>query len=285
MLGGMWWFFAGCWYTEEEFQEDLLEGICGGKSFSINDDAPADATIPYFGMNMTGIPSGTFCMGSDEEEANSDEQPVHAVALTRPFWLGTTEVTQAEYLAATGETPSSNAGCDDCPVEEVSWYDAAILANVLSDEEGLEVCYDYGTEPEPSDDDPYDCEGFRLPTEAEWEYAARAGEYTTYAGSDDIDEVAWYAGNADSTEPVCGLDPNAWGLCDMSGNAWEWTGDGYFAYPTEAQTDPSASGGRPVLRGGGWNEVPAGVRASVRFGTTASADGDFIGLRLARSAQ
>ena len=260
---------------------------CATPTFSINEDAPSDTTIPDLAVAMTGIPSGTFCMGSEDAEAYPEEAPVHMVTLTHPFWIGTTEFTQTQYVAARGKSPSRNEGCDDCPVEWVTWYDAAVLANALSEAEGLEACYSPGPEPDPADGYPYDCGGYRLPTEAEWEYAALAGNYTRYAGSDDADEVAWTSANSGGyTQPVCGLGLNAWGLCDMSGNVYEWTGDAHGYYTAEAQTDPVAAGGNSLVVRGGCMEVdPLLARASARSSGEPYARGSNLGLRLVRTSQ
>jgi formylglycine-generating enzyme required for sulfatase activity len=235
-------------------------------------------------IEMIAIDAGSFFMGSTD--GASDESPVHAVTLTRDFWLGGSEVTQAQWEAVMGAWDFHNDGCAGCPAESMSWYEVALFANALSDEEGLDRCYTAdGTDTD--DGNPYDCEGYRLPTEAEWEYAARAGEDFTYAGSDDADEVAWTSENADESQRVCTKDANAWGLCDMSGNVWEWTNDWYAEdyYAASPEGDPPGASAGPgrVVRGGSWDDTPAGARVANRGWHTPADRRSYLGLRLARA--
>ena len=266
----------GCWVTDEE--------ICA--ALASNDDAPSDTTVPDVVIEMTGIPSGAFCMGSEDDYADFDEDPVHAVTLTHGFWIGRTEVTQAQWEAVMGTWSFGNDGCEDCPAEQLSWEDAALFANALSTAEGLDACY----EEDGSDvaTDPYACEGYRLPTEAEWEYAARARADTTYAGSDDPDKVAWYDDNSgEMSHEVCGLDVNAWGLCDMSGNVCEWTGDWYddAYYEASPAEDPAGAGAGSdrVDRGGSWYDPSGNLRTSFRYWVGPGDRRVTLGLRVARA--
>ena len=230
---------------------------------------------------MVLVKPGTFTMGSpsSEEGRDDDEGPQHTVRITRSFWLGATEVTQGEYTALMGKNPSKFTACGDkCPVEQVSWDEAVAFANARSRKEGLPECYSGSTFKGLS------CKGYRLPTEAEWEYAARAG--TTGARYGELDDVAWYDGNSGSTtHPVGTKQPNAWGLHDMLGNVWEWTGDGWGAYASGTATDPlgSGDGSLRVLRGGSWGNGARGVRAAYRFRGVPSLRLDNLGFRLARS--
>ncbi len=242
-----------------------------------------DYTTAY-GGTMVAITAGTFEMGSE------DYGPVHTVTLTHDFWIGQTEVTQAQYLAGTGASPSYFSSCGStCPVEQVSWADAAVYANALSAAEGLERCYTAtGSDLSASlSGDPYACEGYRLPTEAEWEYAARGGESYTYSGSETVGDVAWTEDNSGSTtHPVAGKAANAFGLYDMSGNVFEWPSDWYGPYAADATADPvgAASSSERVYRGGGWYNPPANARVAFRSGTGPFGAYSAIGLRLARSA-
>jgi formylglycine-generating enzyme required for sulfatase activity len=222
-----------------------------------------------YGSTMVAIAAGSFSMGSIL--GDGDEAPVHTVTLTHDFWIGQTEVTQAQYQAGMGTNPSYYASCGtDCPVERVSWNMAAVYANALSAAEGLDLCYtSTGSDLVSSlGYNPYNCEGYRLPTEAEWEYAAKAGGSYTYSGSSTIDDVAWYSGNSGSTtHAVAGKAANAWGLYDMSGNVWEWTNDNYLPYSATAAVDPIAVGAGVyrVVRGGDWYWSYAYARVSNRL--------------------
>jgi len=212
-------------------------------------------------------------MGSPTDEVSRrDNELQHQVTLTRAFCMQVTEVTQGEYQALMGETPSYFSDCGpNCPVENLSWTEAITYANALSEAEGLAPCYDaFGDLAAVVT--PYDCEGYRLPTEAEWEYAARAGTTTAwYCGDAEacVDGIAWYVGNSGgTTHPVGEKDPNAWGLYDMSGNVYEWVWDGYESYSSLAQTDPSGSGNgtNRVDRGGGRHSDARDLRSASRYG-------------------
>jgi formylglycine-generating enzyme required for sulfatase activity len=226
--------------------------------------APLPRTIapPAAPPGYVQISAGQFTMGSPPTEENrSDDETQHLVTITRSFWLKATPVTQAEYEALMGTNPSHfKSGEANCPVENVSWLDAVAYVNKLSDREGLPRAYDAN-----GGFAGLDCRGYRLPTEAEWEYACRAGSSAARYG--DLDQVAWYKENAGSTtRPVAQKRPNAWGLYDMLGNVWEWTNDWYGFYPTGAVTDPvgPASAGIRVVRGGSWFSFARFVRAAHR---------------------
>ena len=218
----------------------------------------------------------------------TDNETQHEVVLTRAFLMKTTEVTQAEWRAVMGNNPSRQADCPNCPVENVSWDDAVGYLNKLSAREGLEACYGSGGKFEG-----LDCTGYRLPTEAEWEYAARAGTSGPQHGS--LDAVAWYEGNSDGqSHPVGTRSKNAWGLYDMMGNVWEWTGDRYSEYPSGKVTDPTGkvtdptgppSGVYRVGRGGSWSYVAQNARSAFRSYLAPGSRFDDLGFRAVRTAR
>jgi formylglycine-generating enzyme required for sulfatase activity len=209
------------------------------------------------------------------------------VTLTHGFCIQATETTQAEWQRLMGTSPAHFDRCgSDCPVEQVSWLDAITYANARSRSEGLPECYD------PSGNAVVgggiaDCTGYRLPTEAEWEYAARAGSTVPHEGS--LNEVAWYAASAGrpmGTQPVGRLRSNAWGLYDMLGNVWEWTHDGYEAYPGGvADPEGGVVSTDRVVRGGSWSNDPHFVRASNRNFEALGYRSNNVGFRLVRSAR
>ena len=212
---------------------------------------------------MLYIPVGSFQMGG----MATDEQPIHKVTL-KAFALGKTEVTQGQWKALMGNNPSSFAQCgDDCPVENVSWDDTQAFISKLNQKTG---------------------KTYRLPSEAEWEYACRAGGQDEYCGSDSIDSVAWYGSNSgNKTHPVAGKQANAWGLYDMSGNVWEWKQDCWNDNYNGALDDGGAwtagqcSVGR-VLRGGSWLNYPQVASVTSRSRYVASIRSSSYGFRLAK---
>lgn len=228
------------------------------------------------------LSGGTFDMGIVGGE--DDELPVHQVTLTTGLSLGRAEVTQAGWEAVVGDREFAFDGCPECPAETLSWSDAAIYCNERSAAEGFEACF-----LEDGSDlvgNPYECGGYRMPTEAEWEYAARAGELTTYSGSYEADEVAWSATNSDSTTHAsCELQANAWELCDMSGNVGEWVLDWYGEYASESVTNPvgTETGEWRVVRGGDFTSVEDNVRVANRAWDSPSTQAATFGFRLARS--
>ena len=204
-----------------------------------------------FEPEMVTVEGGTFTMGctSEQSDCENDEKPTHRVTLSS-FQMGKYEVTQAQWRAVMGSNPSHFSGCDDCPVENVSWNDAQAYITKLNQQTGKK---------------------YRLPTEAEWEYAARGGNKSKgykYAGGNDIGSVAWYSSNSSSkTRAVGQKQANELGIYDMSGNVWEWCEDWYGDYSSSAQTNPKGpqNGSYRVLRGGSWYYDARYCRVSYRF--------------------
>jgi formylglycine-generating enzyme required for sulfatase activity len=231
---------------------------------------------------MVRIDGGTFTMGSlaDEPDRNNDETQ-HRVTVS-PFWMGKHEVTQKEWRAVTGTSPSYFSG-DDLPVENVSWYDAVEYCNARSEQEGLTPAYTVAGETVTWN---RSANGYRLPTEAEWEYACRAGTTTPYYTGSAVDSAGWHEGNSGgTTHPVEQKAANAWGLYDMHGNVWEWCWDWYGNYPSGPQTDPAGagSGSYRVFRGGSRYDGAQLLRSAIRRSNYPEVQYYFVGFRLVRS--
>ena len=220
-------------------------------------------------MEFVLIPAGTFLMGSNEGDSN--EKPVHEVRISQPFYLGKYLVTQAQWEAVMGRNPSHFTGDLDRPVEQVFWEDVQDFIRRLNAKEGGAI--------------------YRLPTEAEWEYACRAGSTSRYSFGDDsrqLSEYGWYDNNSgDRTHPVGQRTPNAWGLYDMHGNVWEWVQDWYGKYAPEPVTDPQgpASGSSRVIRGGSWYYGAGNCRSASRLHAEPGPRLDNLGFRLLRTAR
>lgn len=244
--------------------------------------------------SVVKIPAGTFTMGCTSEQGSDcydSEKPAHQVTISKDFYLMESEVTQALYQRVMGENPShffcGYVGNDhNKPVEQVSWYDAVKFCNKLSQMEGLDQCYTINEDNVSWSNK--SCNGWRLPTEAEWEYAARGGQSFKYAGSDNQDEVAWYNEEWErGTHEVCGKNRNGYGLCDMSGNVNEWVWDWYGDYSSQSGTDlvGPISGEDRVYRGGGWYEGEEGVTVDARSSNNPDHKyrNRFLGFRVART--
>ena len=220
-------------------------------------------------IEMVKVEAGTFMMGAtpEMEKPNSDEKPLHQVTLINDYYMGKYEVTQALWEAVMGSNPSYFKG-DNLPVEKVSWNDCQEFISKLNSLTGRK---------------------FRLPTEAEWEYAARGGKKRRgyqYSGSSNITDVAWYDGNSGSKpHPVGTKQANELGIYDMSGNVYEWCLDWYGSYSSSSQTNPTGadSGSFRVFRGGGWGIYARGCRLSYRYIFTPDDRCCYLGLRLALS--
>ena len=224
-------------------------------------------TVNGVSFEMIAVEGGTFTMGATDEQASdaySDEKPTHQVTLSS-YYIGKTEVTQELWQAVMGSTPSNFSGTN-LPVEKVSWDDCQTFITKLNSLTG---------------------KNFRLPTEAEWEYAARGGNMSQgykYSGSNEIGDVAWYDNNSgNKTHSVATKAPNELGIYDMSGNLWEWCSDWYGSYSSSAQTNPTGpdSGSNRIIRGGSWGHDLLDCRVAIRgaIGQTSRSIG--FGLRLA----
>ncbi|MDP8242559.1 MAG: formylglycine-generating enzyme family protein [Candidatus Hinthialibacter antarcticus] len=232
---------------------------------------PLNITTGEKPLELNFISSGTFLMGSPDDESgrDDDESPQRAVTISKPFFMSKYEVTQAQWQAVMGYNPSNFNGNPNHPVESISWNDAQAFIDELN-------ALGIGR--------------FRLPTEAEWEYASRAETSTRYSWGDDptqtaIDDNAWQIVNASNATHEVGLkSANAFGLYDMSGNVWEWCSDWYGDYPAGPQADPTgpASGSGRVVRGGGWASNADFCRSAQRESPAPTIRSFILGLRVVR---
>jgi formylglycine-generating enzyme required for sulfatase activity len=269
----------GC---DKEGRAPVAEGSGGEVPPGSGGGVPVVATP---GGNLVLVPAGDFLMGSDT--GGADEKPAHKVWV-EAFLVDQTETTQENYGRLTRKSPSHFKGTLN-PVEQVSWVDAVLYCNARSRAEGLEPCYD-----EKTGRCDFDRSGYRLPTEAEWEYACRASSSAANTGP--LGSYAWFTKNAaGKTHPVGTKRPNGWGLFDMQGNVMEWCNDVYAAdyYPTSPERNPRGPGERAtskfVLRGGAWNVSAEACGPSYRVGASpGQLDGCFgrddIGFRCVRRA-
>jgi len=244
---------------------------------AITIDLGDGVTLEMIKINAAGK---TFSMGCQASEQDSDdnEKPAHEVSFKKDYYIGKYEVTQGQWKAIMYEdNPSYFRFGNNYPVEQVSWNEICDKGGFLEKLNTLK---------------PSGYSGFRLPTEAEWEYAARAGSKTRFYWGDDpsytqIGDHAWYSGNSNSkTHPAGQKLPNKFGLYDMSGNVWEWCGDLYGNYESSAATDPAgpASGPYPVIRGGSQDNPARECRSAARVGNGAANRGHGVGFRLALPA-
>ncbi len=244
---------------------------------------------PEVGPKLVKVLRGTFSMGSPTgESGRGADETQHWVTLTTDFWIAETEVTQRQYRSLMGSNPSNSTG-DELPVEQVSWIDAVAYCNALSVKEKLTPCYQVNG-PTVEWADGFKCTGYRLPTEAEWEYAARSPATKVFAGADSVDEVAWCNTNSgNTTHAVKRKTANGRGLYDLSGNVWEWVWDWYQSnYATLPMTDPMGPTVKPtneyrVVRGGAWIHAAPDARVARRSHNTATARDRDVGFRFVRS--
>ena len=247
--------------------DDDKEDVQTSSSNQDNGNSDKVYTVNGVSFKMIAVKGGTFTMGASSEQtgAYSDEAPTHSVTLS-DYYIGETEVTQELWSAVMGGNPSNFTGNMQRPVEKVSWNDCQTFISKLNELTG---------------------ETFRLPTEAQWEYAARGGNQAQgrlYSGSNTIDDVAWYTSNSSSTtHPVKTKAPNELGIYDMSGNVWEWCSDWYGSYSSAAQTDPTgpSTGSFRVYRGGSWFSSASYCRVANRSSYTPTFSDFNLGLRLA----
>jgi len=239
----------------------LLAGGCHAPAGSETSDPQVVTTAS--GIEMVALPGNWFEMGSREEDET--DQPLHRVYVS-PFWIDKCPVTQEEYQKRMGKNPSHWQGPAN-PVDQIRWRQAAAFCNARSEAEGLRPAY----HPETWECN-FEADGYRLPTEAEFEYALRAGTTTTYFFGDstaDLPRYAWFKGNSPrGSHPVGQRLPNAWGLYDMVGNVWQWCND-YYAedyYAQSPERDPRGppAGENRVVRGGCWNSRPDDCRSAYR---------------------
>lgn len=252
------------------------------QNFLVYNPQPADTLIT--------LPGGSFIMGSDND--NIEERPTHAVTV-RMIAMGKYEVTQKQWREVMGNNPSEFIG-DDLPVEKVSWPDAIAYCNARSLSEGLQPAYVINGNSTTCN---FNANGYRLPTEAEWEYACRAGTTTDYYSGNRsnnsgcysepvLDAIGWYCNNSGGrTHPVGQKQPNAFGFFDMTGNVFEWCWDWNGDYPAGPQNNPTGptSGSLRICRGGSWFFVPQQSRSTFRLAYLPSSKFSGVGFRVVRS--
>ena len=257
--------------AEAERQRQAAEAERQRRAQEMARQREANELVNTIGMEFVRIEAGTFQMGAPARRAGrSGNSSLHTVHISQPFYLGKYEVTQGQWRAVLGDNPSHFTDCGDtCPVENVSWEDAQAFIRELNLREGGQA--------------------YRLPTEAEWEYATRAGTRTAYSFGNRqsrLELYGWYRNNAGNTpHPVGSKRPNEWGLYDLHGNVWEWVADWYGDYPSGRVTDPQGplSGTHRVIRGGGWRYEARDCRSASRgIGMPAFRSG-YVGFRLART--
>ncbi len=293
-----------------EQDDEQVDEVVDEISDETIDEMPDEDNVEEAPEGMVSIPAGSFWMGSPESELGRDfDETLHYVELTKGFYMDSTEVTQKNFTDLMGYNPSNFSNCgDNCPVEQVSWHEAIAYANERSKAESLEECFDCtGTAPDfectikTNFTKPQDCKGYRLPTESEWEYAARAGSDTAFYNGDitetdcemdaNLDAIGWYCGNSgNTTNPVGGKLSNSFGLFNMSGNVWEWNWDWYGStYPTGTEASPDVdptgpeNGSLRVTRGGSWLDYAQYCRSADRDGSPPSIRVSNLGFRLTRT--
>ncbi len=262
---GYWWHRA--------FRENVRE-----IAMSVILSKPVNIHIQEMRPAMIRLPTGRFWMGcsSGESICRTDEELPHEVEISIPFSISETEVTQSQFFAVMGYNPSRSrtaVNWRELPVENVEWTEVKAYCYKLSQAEGLPICDDVR------------CSAYRLPSEAEWEFSALAGESTPYAGGSASSTVAWYAETVPdkSPQPVRTKRPNQWGLYDMSGNVWEWAVGSEPTYGIYFRKDPVMREWHKVLRGGAWDSPASELRTKGRRYGVSSEKAPNVGFRIARS--
>ncbi|WP_213699144.1 SUMF1/EgtB/PvdO family nonheme iron enzyme [Acetomicrobium sp.] len=284
----------GIFFLDENKILTLLADFIDKKIYQLYDESVQEKI-------MVLVEGGTFTMGDTWGGGENDEKPTHKVTFTYDFYIGKYETTFDEYDAfcsATGKSKPNDQGWGrgQRPVISVSWWDAIAYCNWLSEKEKLPKAYDNNGNLLDKDGkvttDPSKVVGYRLPTEAEWEYAARGGNKSKgykYSGSDNVGDVAWYDSNSQSkTHEVGTKAPNELGLYDMSGNVYEWCSDWYGGYSSSAQTNPYKStvsylGSARVGRGGGWDSIATNALVARRHTISPAGTYDCLGFRICRT--
>ena len=235
--------------------------------------------------NMVRIQGGTFTMGSPDSEAGRSNNETRRQVTVGSFYLGKYEVSQGDYESVMGTNPSRFKGAN-LLVEQVSWYDAVEYCNALSRKEGLSPAYTISVSGDSRNVSwNRAANGYRLPTEAEWEYACRAGTTTPYYSGGSVNNAGWFQANSrKKTHKVGSKKANAWGLYDMHGNVWEWCWDWYDGYSSGSETDSGGpgSGASRVGRGGSWINGASELRSASRLSDSPGLRIPILGLRLAR---
>ncbi len=280
-------------FTRAVCVSSILAGMIGAGCQKVDKTqakSPAVAVIKTKGgAEMISVPAGSFVMGSDTGQP--DEKPAHKVSVDA-FLIDRFEVTQAAYDKLIPEGNAAHFKGPNRPVEQISWVRAVLYCNARSQAEGLEPCYD-----EETGACNFQANGYRLPTEAEWEYACRAGTDTEYSFGDDarkLKDHAWHADNsAKTTHPVGQKKPNPWGVHDMIGNVAEWCnepyGEAYYKNSPDKNPRGPTEGAKYILRGGAWNSSAKACRSSYRVAESPGNydgcfGGDYIGFRCVRRA-
>ena len=249
----------------------------------------ADVVVGKSEIEMILLPKGSFMMGANQNSrfADEDELPAHKVSFKKGFWISTVPIPQSFYHAVTGQNPSKNKSMEH-PVDSVTWFDAIRFCNALSLRENLTPAYEIDVDDESEIRWSKASNGYRLLTEAEWEFAARANRKYVFSGGDDPDLVGWYQDNTEeASKPVGQKEPNVWGLYDMSGNVWEWCWDWKEPYNDRSAMDPigPAEGLGRIFRGGSYLNDPTYMRVSYRGFERPGNHLPNLGFRIARFAK